>query len=828
MDRKSDTARDKDSVSPLRGGGRERITSTTVASSRPTSAAKKSEQQRSTVGNWLRKKFARINPKKGGPSSNAGNADDFDEMDVNESTEAAALDWDAENLGDLSFCPGCIELNDSKKDGKGRYFYFLPVHSALETFGATIHASSGSGDYDARAPRIKSYSEIAKILPLQPLPKLPKNRRLSALEKRRRQIVESYRQLVAVGIAGSAGPVSTRETKVDALAPRRFAQAMGPVTEVERNFLNGNNLPIERTSRDGSSVSWEGAVAIALSKRHYLEQSMVLSATEGLCFRRSVDSRRTQIRIPLDEIVSVQPLAEDLYPLPDFAFLQVETFARVYYVMLRSTFQVNEWIPLFSRVMGRDCMISPYRTYEPALLLSAATSAATLATANASLASAMVGEEPNHDAHKRPAQQSRSSTFSGDLQSPTALAAAAAAAALAANNSVSTRYVEREEFYLAKPACWKLDKRRVFNHRRIYFRPLTTAQSPSSASSSSIGQQSQQHQQPSAQHPCDVMASILSAAFYLSHVLRTENTRGNDSDWVRFWDELSLLQTMSLTGLSEVERMSFFLNLYHVMVLHGSMVFGPPPAWNHWNAFFNQITYVVSGELVSIAEIEYCILRSSMSRASMFTAVAMPAPPTTVYPSLGLNSRDFRLHFAINCGSLSMLEEVPIYTPELLDHQLDEVTKVSLESFVEMDVAKKVVVLPKLPLSDYFSVDSLSTDGSASLENMNSSNNSLATGGVGVVGGSNLNGNNAASVHAAVHCLYAILPYLSRSQRSQLKILLSDPAHLTVKYRNYNFKCRALKKLTVFRSRQIQDERETLEAHQTHLYSTGSTAAADM
>jgi len=62
-----------------------------------------------------------------------------------------------------------------------------------------------------------------------------------------------------------------------------------------------------------------------------------------------------------------------------------------------------------------------------------------------------------------------------------------------------------------------------------------------------------------------------------------------------------------------------------------------------------------------------------MAKTSLFSAVAMAAPPQTVLPGLELSRRDFRLHFAINCGSISLLPFVPIYNPCQLDDQLDEV-----------------------------------------------------------------------------------------------------------------------------------------------------------
>ena len=113
--------------------------------------------------------------------------------------------------------------------------------------------------------------------------------------------------------------------------------------------------------------------------------------------------------------------------------------------------------------------------------------------------------------------------------------------------------------------------------------------------------------------PNELIENLLVLAFEL--VQQTANSSATvkretmEAAWIKFWEGIALLQVINLIGLSKTEKLSFYLNLYHIMVLHGCLIFGPPPAWNHWHAFFNQISYVVAFELVSIAELEYCILR---------------------------------------------------------------------------------------------------------------------------------------------------------------------------------------------------------------------------
>lgn len=46
---------------------------------------------------------------------------------------------------------------------------------------------------------------------------------------------------------------------------------------------------------------------------------------------------------------------------------------------------------------------------------------------------------------------------------------------------------------------------------------------------------------------------------------------------------------------------------------------------------------------------------------------------------LGLDLKDFRLSFCINCGSRSLPGFVPVYYPECIDQQMDEVRSLIIE-----------------------------------------------------------------------------------------------------------------------------------------------------
>ncbi len=399
--------------------------------------------------------------------------------------------------------------------------YFLPV---FDVRVLDDNLAPRELNTDVVYPRLRSYSEIAKILVLSRIPRMYKNKRLSENEKRRRQIVETYSAIVQ----------GTNQLNIS-----KLNLFLSSSSEADKSFLCGNSSVQHKSKSRLSNLhaqhsvddSWEGCVAIATSRRHWTEQYIVLTKSE-MTFFCSADSKKIVHRVALNSIVSVQPMRIEEVPMSGFSFLQVETFSRVYYLMVHSDMQLNEWIQAFITLLGGQIMRSPFDTVH------------------------------------------------GSLESPLGHTQLSGA---------------EDELYIAKSSCWKLDKKRIFNYRRIIFNPH--------------GLVDKWRNVP----PNDLMESVLSTAFEISQFeepVKNGNTEHRLTFlWVKFLDEISLLQTVNVSLLSERERVVFFLNLYHVMIIHGHMTIGPPPAWNYWNAFFNHITYLIGYEVVSVADVDHNLLR---------------------------------------------------------------------------------------------------------------------------------------------------------------------------------------------------------------------------
>lgn len=115
------------------------------------------------------------------------------------------------------------------------------------------------------------------------------------------------------------------------------------------------------------------------------------------------------------------------------------------------------------------------------------------------------------------------------------------------------------------------------------------------------------------------------------------------------------------------------------MILHAFYILGPPStSVVRWANYFNLATYQCCDDVFSIVELEHCIIRNSPpSHISKF------ALPKSKYP-FALNQSDFRLNFALNCGSHSNPPCILLYYSEKLHEQLDLATKMYLESSVKI------------------------------------------------------------------------------------------------------------------------------------------------
>lgn len=146
----------------------------------------------------------------------------------------------------------------------------------------------------------------------------------------------------------------------------------------------------------------------------------------------------------------------------------------------------------------------------------------------------------------------------------------------------------------------------------------------------------------------------------------------NETGMIAFLDRVAELKDVDVYCLDETARLSFFLNLYHTMIMHAFIVLGPPDSSFKWISYFNAIAYQCSDDIFSLTELEHCIIRAAMNYPSQF--VSKFVIPKSKF-AFALSRSDYRINFVLNCGSLSNPDIIPIYDAHRLDEQLEEASR---------------------------------------------------------------------------------------------------------------------------------------------------------
>jgi hypothetical protein len=145
-----------------------------------------------------------------------------------------------------------------------------------------------------------------------------------------------------------------------------------------------------------------------------------------------------------------------------------------------------------------------------------------------------------------------------------------------------------------------------------------------------------------------------------------------------FFTSIATLKTADVSILTEKSRLAFYLNLYHTMVIHAFLALGYPSTCFKFYSFFNKVSYEVSSDIFSLTELEHCIIRARMASPSAFWSRFI-LPSSTYNIALTNTNADFRINFALNCGSISNPKHIFVYSPEDLDDQLNAASRVFLQ-----------------------------------------------------------------------------------------------------------------------------------------------------
>jgi hypothetical protein len=170
--------------------------------------------------------------------------------------------------------------------------------------------------------------------------------------------------------------------------------------------------------------------------------------------------------------------------------------------------------------------------------------------------------------------------------------------------------------------------------------------------------------------------------------------RANESkDTKEIQDQLARtsLKALEVELKTDGQKLAFWVNIYNAYI----QVFlkENPDLYNDRGAFFNDDRITIAGELISFAKIEHGIIRKSQWPLGL--GKIRKWFPNKFERKLRVDKRDYRVHFALNCGAKDC-PPVAVYYAERLEEQFEKSTKMYLNKSTVYDATKKEVAVTSL------------------------------------------------------------------------------------------------------------------------------------
>ena len=127
---------------------------------------------------------------------------------------------------------------------------------------------------------------------------------------------------------------------------------------------------------------------------------------------------------------------------------------------------------------------------------------------------------------------------------------------------------------------------------------------------------------------------------------------------------------------TDEQKIAFWVNVYNAYIQ--DILSRHPEKYNDRGLFFKEKQINFAGRLLSFADIEHGIIRGSQHE--FFLGYFRKLFVGDFEKKFRVKKRDYRIHFALNCGALSC-PPVAIYDWTRLSIQLDKSTKTYLEKF---------------------------------------------------------------------------------------------------------------------------------------------------
>ena len=135
------------------------------------------------------------------------------------------------------------------------------------------------------------------------------------------------------------------------------------------------------------------------------------------------------------------------------------------------------------------------------------------------------------------------------------------------------------------------------------------------------------------------------------------------------------------------QKLAFWINIYNGYIQ--IMLSENPNLYRNRGEFFKREQIPIAGRLLSFEKIEHGLIRKSQWPFGL--GLVRKWCPDKFERKLRVDQRDYRIHFALNCGAKDC-PPIAIYKPVRLDTQLNERTKKYLERTSKYSEKDKVTI----------------------------------------------------------------------------------------------------------------------------------------
>ncbi|MDC6352265.1 DUF547 domain-containing protein [Zeaxanthinibacter sp. PT1] len=155
----------------------------------------------------------------------------------------------------------------------------------------------------------------------------------------------------------------------------------------------------------------------------------------------------------------------------------------------------------------------------------------------------------------------------------------------------------------------------------------------------------------------------------LSETFLQQIKAGQDTGEIRKVLENTSLEALESGLQTDSQKLAFWINIYNGYIQ--VILSDNPELYDDRRSFFAEEQIPIAGRMLSFAKIEHGIIRKSQWEYGL--GYIRKWFPDKFERKLRVEDRDWRIHFALNCGAKDC-PPVAIYQPGRLDAQLDKST----------------------------------------------------------------------------------------------------------------------------------------------------------